>query len=130
MFRFDVPYNETTITDYKNGADQEIFFVDFVDLRSKMSAVIDSLLSKADFQDVIFIYQPHYSAPERVALRVLLELDPDFDKVTRFIHDRSQVPHLAYFVNEKFDLVEFNVDEFLLAIEPDFANGDMETLAS
>lgn len=110
----EFPGERISLTEYKNGSDDVVDVKGFDELEARMTRVITSLLDKSDFQDVVFMM-----GNDR-AIRILFELDPDYQKVTLYVEDQTKVPYVAYFVDHDFNIHFLDIQEYLCYFEAFF----------
>lgn len=107
----------TPISEYKNGSDDVVHVHTYDELEARITRTVTSLLSHADFQDVVFVLNPNEAThQDRFAIRILFELDPNFEKVTLFVDDENRIPYSAYAVDQNFDLHEIDVGDYLQSV--------------
>lgn len=116
MFNFGFETSE--LLEYRSGADRVIRCRTIEELKAKVSNLPDELMTNGDFQDVLFVLNENESLyPDRLAIRFLVELDPDVEKVKEFVKNEKLVPHSSFFVDPWYDIHETSLDDYVRSVD-------------
>lgn len=106
---------------YAEGSDRTVTIIDENQFASELYKQIKQLTEHGEVIDVTYSYNPFGLGHSPLAVRIVVELSSDRDKIVAFANNPADVPYESYIVLQDFDIVAVDLnryfEEFCLAIK-------------